>query len=424
MKIGYLMDAGVPDVRDPKPSGPAIHVLRTIQQLTGLGHQVRLVARLGGRLYVSDDLAEFKPVHLPRLDSGSFRMAESVVRRIQSELQLPYIAWFDGLRFAQACTQQLAGFDIFYERMGWMGRGGSLAARRAGVPHVLEINGDHVREHELLGLTSSKLQVRLSFDIMRRVMHGATHAVATGEGWRRRHIESWQIDPSKVSVIHNGSDVVDLLTRNQIRSYQLSESGAAPALGEPLRLMYVGSFDPWQNLPFLLKAMRVALNSGMNIHLTLAGSGAARTSLEQLTAELNLSQSVTFAGHLPMAELARQLANADVGVSLYEGRVEFDGLKLFDYKSAGLATIAAGRNGEPTAVRPGLTGLIIPLGDETAFLGALRNLHDDRALAARMGRQARAEAEQTHGWKHTAQALERLFYSLPAGVPARSAAAA
>jgi glycosyltransferase involved in cell wall biosynthesis len=420
MKIGYLMDAGVPDIRDPKPSGAANHVLRVIQELQRLGHQVRLVARLSNRLYVSDDLIEYRLVNDSWRDRGLPRLAERSLRRIQYDLRLPYAAWFDGIRFAEACRQELAGFDLFYERMGWMGRGGSLAAQRAGVPHVLEVNGDHLRENEMLGSASGGLQLRVSLSVMRGVTRRATHAVTTGEGWRRRHLRNWNVDADKVSVIHNGSDVVDLLNRSQIRSHR----SPLPSPGEPLRLIYVGSFDPWQNLPYLLKCVREALNSGIDVQLTIAGSGKARESLDQMTRELELSPYVTFTGHVSMAELAGHLGRADVGISLYDGREEFDGLKLFDYKSAGLATIAAGRNGEPAALRAGITGLIVPPGDQAAFLAALGSLYRDRELVARLGRQARVEAEQVHSWKHTGQSLERLFYSLLDGEKARASAAA
>jgi glycosyltransferase involved in cell wall biosynthesis len=402
------MEAGVPDVRDPVLSGPAIHVVHTIRELSRLGHDVRLVANLGGRIWATDDLVEYRPVETPWLDRGLLRIAERVVRRIQWELRLPYLAWFDGLRFAEACRRELAGFDLLYERMGWMGRGGSLAARRMGVPHVLEVNGDHLREHEMLGLASSGLQTRLSVGVMRKVAQGAAHAVITGEGWRRRHLQYWKVDAARTSVIQNGSAVADLLSRDELRCYRRESSEPM----EPLRLIYVGSFDPWQHLPLLLRAVSRVLRSGVDVRLTLAGAGKVRGLLEQMTRELQIGHCVTFAGHLPLGELVGLLAQADVGVSLYGGREEFDGLKLLDYKSAGLATIATGKNGEPSVLRHGITGVIIPPGDETALVDAIRDLERERMHVVWMGRQARQEAEQKHSWKHTALALERLFYSL------------
>jgi glycosyltransferase involved in cell wall biosynthesis len=420
VKIGYLMEAGVPDVRSPEPSGPALHVLHTIRELRSLGHQVRLVAKLGGSIWASDDLSEYRPVETRWLDHGPWRMAERVLRRIQRQLRLPYLAWFDGLRFAGACRQELAGFDILYERMGWMGRGGSLAAGRLGVPHVLEVNGDHVREHELLGLASRPWQTRISRHLMRKVAQAATHTVMTGEGWRRRHISEQQVDPARTSVIHNGSEVVERLSRSELRCYR----SQPPDRREPLRLIYAGSFDPWQSLPLLLRAVSRVVACGVNVTVTLAGSGNTREPLERMTGDLHIDHRVTFTGHLPMPELARQLARADAGVSLYDGREEFDGLKLLDYKCAGLATIATGRNGEPAVLRHGATGVIIAPGNEGALVEAIRDLEQDRASVVRMGRQARLEAEQRHRWRHTAVALERLLRDLVSARETETRAAA
>ena len=74
MKIGYLMQAGVPDVRQRPLSGPAIHVKHVFQELQGLGHQVRLLAQLDQQLWKSDDLENFEPVSLPHLTQGPFRL--------------------------------------------------------------------------------------------------------------------------------------------------------------------------------------------------------------------------------------------------------------------------------------------------------------------------------------------------------------
>ncbi len=414
------MEAGVPDVRRTPPSGPAAHVLQTIRELKRLGHQVRLVAKLEGRIWATDDLMDYRPVTSARLDGGAFRMAERLVRRAQRELRIPYLAWFDGLRFAEACRRELAGFDLLYERMGWMGQGGSLAAHRMGIPHVLEVNGDHVKEHEMLGLASSRLQAVLSTRTMRRVAQRAAHAVTSGEGWRRRHVLRWGIDAARTSVIHNGSEVVDLLARGDLRCYRRQP----PEPGEPLRLIYVGSFDPWQSLPMLLRAVSRARRSGTGVTLTLAGSGRQQENLEKLAAELELGDRLTFAGHVPMSELGRLLARADVGLSLYDGREEFNGLKILDYKSAGLATIATGRDGEPSVLRQGVTGVIIPPGDEDALVNAIRRLALGRMDVVRMGCLARHEAERGHGWRHTALALDRLFHSLVVTRQAETCAAA
>ena len=92
MKIGYLMQAGVPDIRQFPLSGPANHVKQVFKNLVDLGHQLRLIVFLDGQIWKSDDLKFFEPVVVNWLDNLILRNFESVVRRIQFELKLPYAA--------------------------------------------------------------------------------------------------------------------------------------------------------------------------------------------------------------------------------------------------------------------------------------------------------------------------------------------
>lgn len=409
MRIGYLMQEGVPDVRAPRPSGAANHVRQVIRELRRLGHQVRLLARLDDRVWVSDDLESYRLVGVPGTDRGVRRLAERGLRRFQSQLRLPYLSFFDSRRFAAACVQELGGADLLYERMGWMGLGGALAADRLGIPHLVEVNGDHVAELQILGFEVGGIQLRLSMALMRRVLRGATFTVATGEGWRARHVARWHVDPTTTSVIQNGTEIVDLLERRQLRAFQ-EELQA----GGSLRVAFVGSFEPWQGLPLLLTGAARALESGANLTLVLAGSGRQERVLREMARGLGLAGRVAFVGHLSPQELAACLSQCDVGVSLYQQRVEYTGLKLLDYKAAGLATIAAGQGGQPALIEHGRTGLIIPPNDPGATCEALRLLAANIGLAREMGRLARHEAECGHRWAHTARALDSLFVRLVA----------
>jgi glycosyltransferase involved in cell wall biosynthesis len=401
MNIGYLMQAGVPDVRYADASGPAIHVRRTVDELRRLGHRVRVLLLLDGRLWRSDDFEELTPVHVPGLDDGPRRMAERAIRRVQHDLRLPYAAWFESRRFAAACRRELADCDVLYERMGWMGWGGSLAASWMQVPHVLEVNGDHPAEFEVLGIAPRGIQRAVGFRVTGYAARRAAHTVATGEGWRRRHIERWGVDPETVSVVHNGSAVVELLERRGLRCYR-------DVADDAVRVIYAGSLDEWQGLPILLRAVARAVER-VRLTLTIAGAGPREHELKRMAASLRLGSRVAFAGHLRLDALAGRLGDSDVGVSLYRGRVEYNGLKLLDYKAAGLATVAAGCNGEPSLIGHERTGLIVAPDDEGAVAEAIVRLARDVGSRVDMGRRARQEAETQHRWRHTAEALEGLL---------------
>jgi glycosyltransferase involved in cell wall biosynthesis len=401
MKIGYLMQAGVADVRHLALSGPANHVKQVFDNLRYLGHQIRLIAYLDGQIWKSDDLVVFEPVNLRWFNNYFFRRFESGIRSVQSELQLPYAAFFESLRFFQACRQELPECDVLYERMGWFGYGGGLAARFMGIPLVLEVNGDHLSELEILGISPKGLQRYLSTILMEWAAHKATHVVASGEGWRKRFIERWRVFPEKVSVIENGSEMVDLLSRDQLRSFGGSENDQ-----QGIMVLYIGAFEPWHGVEILVRAFANALTENTPMNLILIGSGSQQQAIEKLICNLKLNEYVTLTGQLNAQEISKYLASSDIGVSPYCGRVEYSGLKLLDYKSAGLAVIASGENGQPAIIQHGQTGWIVPPCDEEALSEAIVYLADNVDVRRQIGTQARLEAEQCHSWRHTTGQLE------------------
>ena len=415
MKIGYIMEAGEADVRKRPLSGPANHVRQVILALQSLGHTVRLLARWDDadsvrRIWLSDDLDHFAPVTVPLVDLGPVRWVERAARRIQRELQLPYFNWFESLRFGLACRQTLRGFDLLYERIGWVSYGGGYASRWLGIPLVLEENGNHLATMEAIGNAPTGFQRRLEVWLMRKAMRRAAHVVAAGQKWREHFIERWGVDPGIVTTVESGTELVKLLDRSDLRSFRDRSDDD----GHITTLAYVGGFYPWHGVPVLLRAVAGARAAGEQVRVVLIGAGKGEAEARRLTDELGLAGAVTFAGHLTAAQFAPILADADIGVSPYCGWKEFSGLKILDYKAAGLAVIASGQDGQPPTVRHGETGLIVPPCDEDALRDAIVQLCRDSQRRRQMGRAARQDAEDHHGWDHTARQLERIFNQLVA----------
>jgi glycosyltransferase involved in cell wall biosynthesis len=403
LKIGYLLQEPV-EIRRPPFNGPANHVRAVVGALARRGHQMRVLARVGGCIWTSDDLSDFEAVAVPRMDRGLPRLVERGVRRVQSELQLPYAAMFESFRFAQACVQELHGYDLLYERFSWVAYGGGLAARRMNVPLVLEDNGDALFDLEAKGIAPRGLQRTLSTMLMRRAVGRSAHVVSTGAGWREQFIKRWKVDPAKVTTVENGTTLVGALSREQLHSFAGTDASSGA-----VQLVYVGGFYPWHGVPVLLKALAQALERGARATLLMIGSGDGFPEARQLVVQLNLNERVTFAGHLSPEQYAPLLAQADIGVSPYCGWPEYSGLKVLDYKAAGLPTIASGQNGHPETLRNGETGVIVPPCDAGSLCQAIVDLCGDRASRTRMGRAARIEAESMHQWNHTAERLEQVF---------------
>jgi len=410
--IGYVMQEGV-EIRRPPFNGPANHVREVVQWLGRRGHQVRVIVRVDGRIWRSDDLASFVPVRARWFDRGPLRLAERAVRRLQSELQLPYAAMFESLRFAQACVQELRGYDLLYERFGWTGYGSGLAARRLGIPLVLEDNGDHLFDLEAKGIAPQGLQRRLSLALARQAVRRAAHVISAGAGWREQFTRRWAFDPDRVTTIENGTALMGMLQREQLRSF----SDETDADGHTT-FVYLGGFYPWHGVPVLLQALAAARARGARARLLMIGSGDGFADARALASRLGLDEAVRFAGHRAPEEYAPMLASADAGVSPYCGWPEFSGLKVLDYKAAGLPTIASGVNGHPPTLKDGVTGVIVPPCEVEPLAGAMARLCAEPEVRKRMGQAARLEAEALHGWERTAERIEQVFLDVIGRRPA------
>lgn len=403
MRIGYLLQVGE-EIRRPPFNGPANHVRQVIQELCRRGHDVKVLFRLEGQIWESVNLTEFEPVTIKLIDRGLLRLVERFIRRVQYELKLPYLGFFESLRFALACQQELAECDLYFERFAWMTYGGAMASRWRGIPWILEYNGDPLADLEAKNMAPKGLQRRLSVGLMNWAFQQVSHVVASGEGWRRSAIRTWGVSPDKVTTIENGTDLVRLLKREQLRSFRVADS-----CDESTHLVYLGGFYRWHGITILLRALERVVQLGVTPKLILIGAGDGLEDAQQLAHELGLENLVQFLGRLASGDYAPILADSDIGLSPYCGWEEYSGLKIFDYKAAGLACIASGQDGQPVTLKHGQTGWIVPPCDEDALVDAILKLSADIDLRRRMGQAARMEAEQSHGWEHTVDRLEPLF---------------
>ena len=144
----------------------------------------------------------------------------------------------------------------------------------------------------------------------------------------------------------------------------------------------------------------------------MESQGSEQAAIDLTIDELNLSDYITLTGQLSIDQIAIRLANADIGM-LYEERVAaLSGLKLLDYKAAGLATIVSGENDQPTIIKHGRSGWIVPPCDDESLYEAIIHLVQDVDLRKQLGREARLEAEKLHLWSNTANQLSELFLNV------------
>ena len=403
MRVGYLMQNGAPDLTTL--SGPQLHVFAVIRGLQKMGHQVRTVAIQQGKIVWSDDLQNWFPATFKLTRSRAFQLFESGIRRIQFELRLPFLGVFDSFRYADACIQLLSGYDLLYERHGYLGYGGVIAARSLGTPLIIELNGNIVKEIDEMGVHMTSLQRNIGRWLTIRTLLEANHLVAVSEALKDLLISTLGFPKDQISVVLNG---VDAETFTQSHNEKLVREHFSIGFGPTVT--FVGSFQPWHGVDLLVSSFYLVQSAFPEAQLLLIGEGTGSESVEKQIAELGLQGNVNFLGRLPQKEVAAVLSLSDVAVAPYPlSHPEIVGtpLKLMEYMAAGRAIVASTAPIHEV-ITDGVTGLRVAPASVNALAHGIKRLLEDRALRAKLGANAAREA-RAHSWDHCAEALDHIL---------------
>lgn len=164
-------------------------------------------------------------------------------------------------------------------------------------------------------------------------------------------------------------------------------AGAAGTPGAG-RLLFVGRLAAQKGVPVLLEALARARREEPGLSLALVGDGPGRAALEAQARALGLGGAVSFLGYRSQSEVAVHLAEASALVlpSFAEGVP----VVLMEAMAAGLPVVATQIAGIPELVENGVSGLLVPPGDEEALARAMLAVARSPEGGSRMGAAGRA----------------------------------
>lgn len=152
-------------------------------------------------------------------------------------------------------------------------------------------------------------------------------------------------------------------------------------------VLYPAEFSSRKSQATLLHALALLPE---DVFLLLPGNGTLLDECKTLAERLGVESRVRFPGN--MERMAPWYAAADCAVS--SSRSEGLPFNVMEAMHAALPIAATAVKGHTDLIRDGVNGLLFPYGDAAACAGKLRLLKEDRALAAQLGQQARADSEQ------------------------------
>jgi glycosyltransferase involved in cell wall biosynthesis len=158
-------------------------------------------------------------------------------------------------------------------------------------------------------------------------------------------------------------------------------------------VLYVGRLSAEKNVAAAVEAT-ASLGAGgpgsARVTLTVVGSGPLGDVLRERARSLGAAERVEFRGIVDQRALPHVYAEADAFVlpSFTEGHPK----ALIEAMACGLPCVVSNRGGNLSLVQDDITGLHFDPERPAELAERLRRVRDDRALAARLGNAARAEA--------------------------------
>jgi 1,2-diacylglycerol 3-alpha-glucosyltransferase len=183
-------------------------------------------------------------------------------------------------------------------------------------------------------------------------------------------------------------------------------------------LLYVGRLDKEKNLDAVIRALPEALEKTRlrqgfggqaDFQFLIAGKGAECERLKSLVNELNLNQSVIFAGFVPDEDLPNLYMIADCFV--IGGIAELQSLVTMEAMASGLPVVAVNAMALPELVHHGENGYLFELNDSENLSGYLANIFSNSELRKQMGKKS-LEFIQAHDINKTMDKFESLYLEI------------
>jgi starch synthase len=403
LKILYVA-SGIPV---PGTFGGSTHTLEVARGLAARGHTLHVVAcsRAGWRgvaAFARPISTHYNGFHLHQID----------IPKSAALLGAPLIA-----RLARAI-----GPDVIMERYYNFAGGGVWAARRYGIPSILEVNALIVDPPEVF---KRRLDDRLGGPMRRWALMQCR--------WAGRIVTPLhttippEIPRAKIVELPWGANVERFANTDSEHGY--TEGDEAMHRGYDIRVIreksvcvFLGSFRAWHGVLDFVRAAALLLAQGYDYRFLLIGDGPERAAAERLAAAW--PGRFEFTGAVAYDDVPALLARASIGVAPFNTAPHpalraagffWSPLKVYEYMAAGLPVVTVDVHPLNQVIRDGQEGALFREGDVEGLAAAIARILDDPEAARAIGLRARARVVECYSWARHCAELERIALELAGG---------
>ena len=249
-----------------------------------------------------------------------------------------------------------------------------------------------------------KLQEKLSCNFVH-------HVITVSEPWRQTLIQRG-IPSDKISVIMNVAG--ERFTKG------IAEL-KPPLTEEYFHMLYHGTIARRYGIGIALKAVSKIRHKIPNLRFTIHGQGKSLDILQNLAADLNLNDIVTFSTEfVPTEELPKLITSAHVGVVPYRKDVFTDGIlptKLMEYVALGVPAIVARTSTIEAYFDDSMVKFFTPE-NEDELAQAICHLYENRGELSTLSEKANV-FNKRYNWTTQAENLLTLVTQLCQQSPSR-----
>lgn len=173
--------------------------------------------------------------------------------------------------------------------------------------------------------------------------------------------------------------------------------------GNKILFLFAGRLEYAKGIDILLRALYIMKDKKFD--LLIVGDGSQRQRLEQLSADMQLSEQVKFLGE--RADLPDLMRTADCLImpSRWEGLP----MVLLEAMATGLPVIASAAGGIPEVIQDGINGYLVPPENVAALAQRLQSVIDNPVILQSMGRLARERITEEYSIDKMAQSHLQIY---------------
>jgi glycosyltransferase involved in cell wall biosynthesis len=273
----------------------------------------------------------------------------------------------------------------------------ALPLRLVGVPVLLDLHEAMPEFFRSRFPRASNPLVHRLLVLQERLSAAVSTATITVNASMRDRLVRLGVPASKVGVVVNSPS----LARFDARAYPrrgFREDGR-------LRLVYTGALTPTYEMDVAVAAVAhiAAARPDLDVTLEIYGRGDSEPALQAQASSLGVLDRVTFHGRVPIEDVPRRVASADIGLAPTRHDQFTDmslSTKVFEYAAMGKPVVAS-RLPMVEATFPGGTVSAYTPGDPAAMADAILAFADD-PIAREAAVARTAEIVRAGSWEHEA----------------------